>query len=143
MFSPEGIGDLALFSSGGLDKLAPLLTWLETLVRRYSPVKSGKIWVYLLCFLLKAQVIWHCFHPGALTNLPLFLPADASISCGWKPWFAGTAVLNLKTWVYLFCFLLNAQVIWHYFHPRALINLPLFFPEDSSILVLGLETLVS
>jgi hypothetical protein len=32
--------------------------------------------------------------------------------------------------------------MWLCFHPRALTNLPLFLPEDASILVLGLETLV-
>jgi hypothetical protein len=37
---------------------------------------------------------------------------------------------------------MKAQAIWHCFHPRALTNLSLFLPEDSSILILGLETLI-
>ncbi len=74
--------------------------------------------MYFLCFLMKAQAIWHCFHPRAL---PLFyLKTPAYWSWGWKPWSTGTGLLHLKICVYVFCFLLKAQAIWHCFHPGAL-----------------------
>jgi hypothetical protein len=83
-----------------------LVMGLNTLgSHRTRPVTSEDLG-YTFSVLLKAQAIWHCFHPGAL---PLFyLKTTAYWSCSWKPWSAGATLLNQKTWVYFFCFLLKA-----------------------------------